>query len=68
MKAVMGLLEIAAAMKFLSNVDLVWGWRIFSREVVLVTWIVIASCWSCIWRASFASADRRASDGREAGE
>ena len=41
-KAVMGLLELAAAMKFLSNADLVWGWRIFSREVVLVTWIVIA--------------------------
>ena len=41
-KAVMGLLEIAAAMKFLSNADLVWGWRIFSREVVLVTWILIA--------------------------
>jgi len=41
-KAVMGLLEVAAAMKFLSNADLVWGWRIFSREVVLVTWILIA--------------------------
>jgi thiol:disulfide interchange protein DsbD len=41
-KAVMGLLELAAAMKFLSNADLVWGWRIFSREVVLVTWILIA--------------------------
>jgi thiol:disulfide interchange protein DsbD len=41
-KAVMGLLEIAAAMKFLSNVDLVWHWGIFTRPVVLVVWTVIA--------------------------
>ncbi len=41
-KASMGLLELAAAMKFLSNVDLVWGWNIFTRDVVLVVWIVIA--------------------------
>ena len=34
-KATMGMLELAAAMKFLSNVDLVWGWGIFTREVVL---------------------------------
>jgi thiol:disulfide interchange protein DsbD len=42
-KAVMGLLELAAAMKFLSNADLVWGWRVFSRDVVLVVWIAIAA-------------------------
>jgi thiol:disulfide interchange protein DsbD len=41
-KAVMGMAELAAAMKFLSNVDLVWGWGIFTRNVVLVSWIVIA--------------------------
>jgi thiol:disulfide interchange protein DsbD len=41
-KASMGLLELAAAMKFLSNVDLVWGWNVFTRDVVLVTWIVVA--------------------------
>jgi len=41
-KASMGLLELAAAMKFLSNVDLVWGWNVVTRDVVLVTWIVIA--------------------------
>src|SRR5687768_17317016 len=41
-KATMGLLELAAAMKFISNVDLVWGWGIFTRDVVLGTWIVIA--------------------------
>lgn len=41
-KVVMGLLEIAAAMKFLSNVDLVWGWGIFTREVVLASWVAIS--------------------------
>src|SRR5450756_1868414 len=34
-------LEVAAAMKFLSNVDLVWGWGIFTHDVVLATWVVI---------------------------
>jgi thiol:disulfide interchange protein DsbD len=41
-KVVMGLLEIAAAMKFLSNVDLVWRWGIFTREVVLASWLAVA--------------------------
>jgi thiol:disulfide interchange protein DsbD len=40
-KVVMGLLEIAAAMKFLSNVDLVWHWGIFTREVVLASWLAV---------------------------
>jgi thiol:disulfide interchange protein len=42
-KATMGLLELAAAMKFLSNADLVWGWGIFTRQVVIVSWIAIAA-------------------------
>jgi thiol:disulfide interchange protein DsbD len=41
-KVVMGLLEVAAAMKFLSNVDLVWRWNIFPREVVLASWVAVA--------------------------
>jgi len=40
-KVIMGFLEIAAAMKFLSNADLVWSWGIFTRNVVLVSWIAI---------------------------
>jgi thiol:disulfide interchange protein len=40
-KVVMGFLEIAAAMKFLSNADLIWHWGIFSREVVLAIWVAI---------------------------
>jgi len=41
-KVTMGFLELAAAMKFISNVDLVWNWQIFSREVVLAVWLSIA--------------------------
>jgi thiol:disulfide interchange protein DsbD len=41
-KVTMGFLEIAAAMKFLSNVDLVWNWHIFTREVVLAVWLAVA--------------------------
>jgi thiol:disulfide interchange protein len=41
-KVVMGLLEVAAAMKFISNVDLIWGWGIFTREVVLASWVAVA--------------------------
>ncbi len=40
-KVSMGFLEVAAAMKFLSNVDLVWKWGIFTRDVVLSVWIAI---------------------------
>lgn len=40
-KVAMGFLEVAAAMKFISNVDLVWKWGIFTREVVLSVWIAI---------------------------
>lgn len=40
-KVAMGFLEVAAAMKFLSNVDLVWKWGIFTRSVVLAVWIAI---------------------------
>ena len=40
-KVIMGFLEVAAAMKFLSNVDLVWNWGFFTRQVVLATWVGI---------------------------
>lgn len=41
-KVVMGFLEIAAAMKFISNVDLVYHWHIFTRDFVIATWMAIA--------------------------
>jgi len=38
-KVVMGFLEIAAAIKFISNVDLVWSLGIMPREMFLAIWI-----------------------------
>jgi len=54
-KVVMGFLEIAAAIKFLSNIDLVWGAAYagsngpfygfaFTREMVLTVWVAIGVC------------------------
>ena len=40
-KVVMGFLELAAAFKFLSNTDLVWGWGFFSHNAVLAIWAVL---------------------------
>ena len=37
----MGFLEVAAAMKFISNVDLIWNWGIFTRSFVLSIWIAL---------------------------
>ena len=40
-KVSMAFLEVAAAVKFLSNVDLVWKWSVLSRDVVLGIWIAL---------------------------
>jgi thiol:disulfide interchange protein DsbD len=40
-KVVLGFLELALALKFLSVADLAYGWGILDREVFLVLWIVI---------------------------
>jgi thiol:disulfide interchange protein DsbD len=39
-KVVMGFLEVAAAIKFISNADLVWAWGIMPREFFLAIWII----------------------------
>ena len=41
LKVVLGFLELALALKFLSNADLDKGWRILDREVFIVLWVVI---------------------------
>ena len=38
----MGFVEVATAMKFLANADMVLQWGIFTRDVVLVVWVVMA--------------------------
>ena len=40
-KVVLGFLELAFALKFLSNVDLAYHWNWLDREVFLALWIVI---------------------------
>ncbi len=37
-KIVLGWIEVGAAFKFLSNADLVWQWRVLTRELVLAVW------------------------------
>jgi len=41
LKAVFGFIELAMAVKFLSNADLVKQWNILPREVFFASWIVI---------------------------
>lgn len=40
-KVAFGFIELALAMKFLSNVDLVYHWHLLDRDVFLVCWIVV---------------------------
>ncbi len=40
-KVVLGFLELALALKFLSNADLVGHWGLLKREVFLVIWILL---------------------------
>jgi len=50
LKLVLGLLEVAAALKFLSNADIAlqWGW--FDRPVVLAMWAALALlCAMVLW-------------------
>jgi thiol:disulfide interchange protein DsbD len=40
-KVVLGLLELALAFKYLTNVDLAYHWGLLSRDLFLVIWIII---------------------------
>ncbi len=40
-KVVLGFVELALSLKFLSVADLAYGWRILDREVFIVLWIAI---------------------------
>ncbi len=42
-KVVMGLLEMAFALKFISNVDLYYGWGMFTRPLLLACWTAVAA-------------------------
>jgi|SRR5689334_19221664 thiol:disulfide interchange protein len=42
LRVLIGLMEVAAAIKFVSNADLVLGWGVFTRGVVLSLWAGLA--------------------------
>jgi thiol:disulfide interchange protein DsbD len=46
-KVVLGFLELALAIKFLSVADLAYGWRLLDREVFIVLWIAIFALLGC---------------------
>lgn len=51
MKAMLGFLEIAFALKFFSVADLAYGWHILDRETFIVLWVGIAlSAGLYLWR------------------
>lgn len=41
-KITMGFLELAAALKFISNVDLVYQWEFITRPVFITVWLALA--------------------------
>lgn len=43
-KVVLGFLELALAVKFLSNADLVKQWGFLKREIFIAIWIIIGIC------------------------
>ena len=43
LKVALGLVELMAAFKFVSNADLIWQWGIFNREVTLAVWAGLAA-------------------------
>jgi len=43
-KVTFAFVELALALKFLSNVDLAYHWRFLDRDIFLVLWIVIFAC------------------------
>jgi thiol:disulfide interchange protein len=55
-KVVLGFIEIAFALKFLSNVDLAYHWNWFDREIFLSLWIAIGllMCLYLIGKIKFA--------------
>ena len=42
LRVMIGILEVGAAIKFVSNTDLVMGWGVFTRNVVLLLWAALA--------------------------
>lgn len=48
MKVILGFVELALSLKFLSVADLAYGWHILDREVFIALWVAIFVCLDCI--------------------
>lgn len=44
-KVSLGFLELALALKFLSNVDLAYHWGILQRELFIAVWVIVFAMW-----------------------
>lgn len=42
LRVLIGILEVGAAIKFVSNADMVLGWGVFTRQLVLFFWMALA--------------------------
>ncbi|MBD5284729.1 MAG: thiol:disulfide interchange protein [Bacteroides sp.] len=52
-KVVLGFIELALSLKFLSVADLAYGWHILDREAFLALWIVIFALLGCYLLGKF---------------
>ena len=64
LRVLIGLLEVAAAVKFVSNADLVLGWGIFTRDVVLIGWSALALAGAAYLGRNLGKSDDAARDER----
>lgn len=46
-KVILGFVELAFSLKFLSVADLAYGWHILDREVFIIIWLVLAILLGC---------------------
>lgn len=60
----LGFVELAAALKFLSNSDLVWRWNVISRELFLVLWALFFALAGLYLLGLFSKRAQRARAGR----
>jgi thiol:disulfide interchange protein len=67
LKATLGVVELAAAVKFLSNADLVWHWGVLTREVVVAIWLVAALALVTLFAVHAMRSSRATLPGRFAG-
>ncbi len=48
LKGAMGFLEVAAAIKFLSNTDVYWNWQILTQPAFLALWAIVLAA-AALW-------------------